>query len=322
MAELKVLLTTSGIGSRLGEITNFTNKSLVRVGKKPSISYIIESYPKDTQFIITLGYFGDHVKQYIELAHPDLNVIFVEVDKYSGEGSSLLYSMLKAEEYLQDSFIFHACDSIIKYDEKIQFKNNWIGGFKKTNDSSYRSFNVCNSTINKINDKGETDYDYDYVGVCGIKDYSDFWAYANDLLNKGAQSDFEVLNQMILNKFVFNYIIFDKWLDIGNIRSLNNSRKNIEDKFEILDKKDESIFFLNDSVVKFFYDSKISENRAKRAKNLFPLVPKIIDSKKNFYKYEYSNGQILSRVVNPKIFSELLTWSDKNLWKKTDSCNL
>ena len=34
MVEYKVLLTTSGLGSRLGNLTKFTNKSLVRVGDK------------------------------------------------------------------------------------------------------------------------------------------------------------------------------------------------------------------------------------------------------------------------------------------------
>jgi NDP-sugar pyrophosphorylase family protein len=29
----KVLLPTSGVGSRLGNLTNFTNKSLVRIGE-------------------------------------------------------------------------------------------------------------------------------------------------------------------------------------------------------------------------------------------------------------------------------------------------
>jgi dTDP-glucose pyrophosphorylase len=41
MAEYKVLLTTSGLGSRLGNLTKFTNKSLVRIGDKPVISHII-----------------------------------------------------------------------------------------------------------------------------------------------------------------------------------------------------------------------------------------------------------------------------------------
>ena len=56
MAEYKVLITTSGIGSRLGNLTEYTNKGLVRVGKKPSISYIIESYPEDVEFVVHSGY--------------------------------------------------------------------------------------------------------------------------------------------------------------------------------------------------------------------------------------------------------------------------
>ena len=45
VSKTTVLITTSGTGNRLGNLTKFTNKSLVRVGEKPSISYIIESYP-------------------------------------------------------------------------------------------------------------------------------------------------------------------------------------------------------------------------------------------------------------------------------------
>ena len=47
MAGYKVLITASGLGSRLGNLTKFTNKGLVRIGKKPALSYIIESYPDD-----------------------------------------------------------------------------------------------------------------------------------------------------------------------------------------------------------------------------------------------------------------------------------
>ena len=94
MAEYKVLLTTSGLGSRLGNLTKFTNKSLVRVGDKPAISYIIESYPKDVEFVVTIGHYGSHVKQYLSMAHADRKIQFVEVDNYMGEGSSLLYSCL------------------------------------------------------------------------------------------------------------------------------------------------------------------------------------------------------------------------------------
>ena len=111
---LTVLLTTSGVGSRLGELTKHTNKCLVRVDDKPAISHIIESYPDNTNFVITLGHFGSHVEQFLSLAYPDKNFTFVNVDKYEGEGSSLGYSIYQCKEAINSSFIYHACDTIVK----------------------------------------------------------------------------------------------------------------------------------------------------------------------------------------------------------------
>ena len=93
VSKTTVLITTSGTGNRLGNLTKFTNKSLVRVGEKPAISYIIESYPKDTEFVITTGYYGNHIKQYLKLAYPEKSFTFCDVDRFEGNGSSLLYSM-------------------------------------------------------------------------------------------------------------------------------------------------------------------------------------------------------------------------------------
>ena len=63
MVDHKVLITTSGIGSRLGKLTDFTNKSLVRIGDKPSISHIIEYYPEDTHPLTNglTGEVGDNI---------------------------------------------------------------------------------------------------------------------------------------------------------------------------------------------------------------------------------------------------------------------
>ena len=69
--KFKVLITTSGIGSRLGELTDYTNKSLVRIGDKPAISLIIEKYPEDTEFVITLGHYGDYVKEFLRMVYPN-----------------------------------------------------------------------------------------------------------------------------------------------------------------------------------------------------------------------------------------------------------
>ena len=90
----KVLLPTSGTGSRLGEITKNTNKSLISINGKPAITYILSSYPKDVPIVITLGYRGKDVKKYLEENYPDRAFEFVWINKYEGPGSSLGYSML------------------------------------------------------------------------------------------------------------------------------------------------------------------------------------------------------------------------------------
>ena len=61
----KVLITTSGIGRRLGDLTKYTNKSLIKVGDKLAICHIIEKYNKYVEFVITLGYYGNLVKDFL-----------------------------------------------------------------------------------------------------------------------------------------------------------------------------------------------------------------------------------------------------------------
>ena len=96
---IPVLITTSGIGKRLDNLTKYTNKSLVKVGDKYAICHIIEQYNPDTEFIITIGYFGKYVKDFLIIAYPRYNFTFIEVDNYAGLGSSLGYSLLKSAIY-------------------------------------------------------------------------------------------------------------------------------------------------------------------------------------------------------------------------------
>lgn len=315
MAEYKVLLTTSGLGSRLGNLTKFTNKSLVRVGDKPVISHIIESYPDDVEFIVTLGHYGSHVKQYLTLAHPEKQIQFVEVDNYMGDGSSLLYSISLCEEYLQCPFIFHACDTILpkNYVNDINFSNNWSIGGTGDNSQSYRTFNSVNGKITSINEKGEQNFDFVYVGVSGIWQYNVFWDICKNTLaiaNTSDLSDCHVIRKMN-DFFVF---AIDDWYDIGNIDALKRTRSKISGTVHVLDKEDENIFVFDKFVIKFFYNKKICSDRVARTEKLDGLVPKLIGSTENFYKYEYIHADLLSNVVNTKKFNNLLRWANDKLW--------
>ena len=136
-----VLITTSGTGSRLGLHTQYTNKSLIKIGDVYAISHILQQYPEFTEFVITLGHFGSHVKEFLEMAYPNKIFQFVEIDKYEGPGSSLGYSMLKAQGYLQKPFYFHCCDALVK-ESFVKCTNNCVMVSKGISTDSYSSIRV------------------------------------------------------------------------------------------------------------------------------------------------------------------------------------
>ncbi|OGG58852.1 hypothetical protein A2765_00530 [Candidatus Kaiserbacteria bacterium RIFCSPHIGHO2_01_FULL_56_24] len=234
MSGYKVFLPTSGTGSRLKDITKNTNKSLVSIAGKPAITYILASYPKDVPIVVTLGYLGESVKEYLEREYPDRTFEFVWVDKYEGPGSSLGYSMLKAKNNLQCPFIFHACDGI--FVEPIPAPEyNWIGGFVddwKTTDlplEQYRTHTMKDGTIAYLNDRGIPGFDSVHIGLDGIFDYKIYWdtlegIYAKDP-NDAQISDVPILDAMIKTGVMFKWIPYKVWLDTGNIPALKATEK-------------------------------------------------------------------------------------------------
>ena len=319
--KLNVLITTSGIGSRLGDFTKYSNKCLVRVGDMPIITRIINSYSADTCFFITLGHNGDLVKQYLNIAHPSNTFVFIEVENYKEKGSSLAHSMLKAESFLQKPFIYHACDTLTEaYVPSLDY--NWCGGYEKMNSSHYTTLNVEGTKIKKINPKGEINYDFEYIGLCGIRDYKLFWKTLNEFYqnnpNDPTLNDSIAINSM-LKSVEFKILQFNKWSDIGNIESLNQTRVAYPATHTVLDKDREAIYFLQDRVVKFFKDVNINKKRVDRIKHLNGLVPNILDHSNNFYSYKYEVGDLAADVIDEDKIIDLLNWANNNLWSNCEN---
>jgi len=303
----------------LGGLTDYTNKSLVRIGDKPAIAHIVESYHPNTKFVITLGHYGEHIRQFLTLVYPDRRFEFVTVDKYKGEGSSLVYSILQAKQYLQCPFVFNACDTIVGRADNIPAPSfNYCVGAQKEEASQYTTLWVDNKKITKINQKGELAFDQCYVGICGINNYNKFWSEIEKIHkkfpNRTSLFEGDVINKM-LETDEFSLVKINNWYDIGNTGELETTRKQFRCSVDVLDKLDESIYLYEDFVVKFFYNRKIVKNRVHREKVLKGLVPEIISSSANFYKYKMVEGDLLATSVNVKLFEKFLDWSKENLWK-------
>lgn len=315
----KILIPTAGVGPNLGGITEFTNKALIKVGKKPTLSYIIEAHPKGTPFVITIGHYGDQVRDFVRLAYPDLDVTFIEIDTYQGKGSSLAYSMLKAQEVLQCPFIYQAGDTIV-LDAVPPPTENWIAGYRGEGSSQYSSFDVVDGQVQQVYDKGTLTPDFLHIGLVGIKDYQIFWKELTDLYAKHRENeglgDIHAIKRMVDGDTPFIVHEVHKWYDVGNVDSLNRVRAEIPDSFQVLDKLEEGIFLFDSFVVKFFHNEKHVQQRVARGKLLGSLVPAIEATAKNFYRYRYVPGKLFSSIANPHNFRTFLEWAEQKLWKE------
>ena len=322
---MKVIITTSGTGSRLDKITKYTNKSLVKSGDKLSIDYIIHNYKnyEDVEFIITIGYYGNLVKQYIEIAYKDkIKYRFVEIDNYDKIGSSLLYSLSKTQEFIQEPFIFHCCDTIIT-DSVINIsdiESNILYVNDNNNSNQYATINVLDRDVLKINEKGEKIFDYIYIGLAYIKDYKFFWDKVNELLenqkNNSGLSDIHVYKAMIKNNIKINYEEIKNYYDIGNINSFDLANRNIKKNYNVIDKLTESISFLDDKVIKFFHDSNKNKKYVNRMNFIgVENIPRIYGYTDNFISMELINSKPLSEIYEYGLIKKLLDWTNINLWQ-------
>lgn len=312
-----VFIPTAGTGSRLGGITKFINKSLVSIGNKPTITRIFEMFPENTRFVIATGYKGELVKEYLSLAHPNKDITLVDVFPYEGEGSGLGLTLLTAKKYLQEPFVFCSCDTLVS--ETIpEPTENWIGWDNRDNPAQYRTVSInSDNKVWQINEKGQDlkSKPEPYIGLAGIHDYEAFWQAMEDNREIAiAEGEALGLRQLLptgvkAHKFT--------WFDTGVTVELETTRKRYHqaDDPNILPKEDETIWFLDDKVIKFSDKTQFIEDRVKRASLLEGFVPKITGHTKHMYSYNYVSGDVMSKCVTLPVFAELLNFS-KNFWVK------
>lgn len=310
----RVCIPCAGTGSRLGELTRFVNKSLVSIANRPTLSHLIERFPADTEFVIALGHKGELVREFLGLAYPDRILLFSEVSPYEGPGSGLGLSLLACREHLQQPFVFLSCDTLVE--EVIPAPDyNWMALAEAPDIRPYRTVELEGERVKDICEKGVgvAATHKPYIGLAGIRDYEKFWSTMSaggiEAIETGEAFGLRGLLSSGIRALPFT------WYDTGNPEALARTRehfRNPEDP-NILDKANEAIWFVGNSVIKFSDDQKFIANRVKRVRELEGYVPEVTGAGSNMYRYTKVEGKVLSDVVNLPRFQRLLEHS-KGFW--------
>lgn len=311
--EYNVFIPTAGIGSRLGTLTKYLNKSLISISAKPAISHIIEKYPSNIVFIIALGYKGHLVKEFIELAYPERKFIFVEINPYQGDGSGLGHTLISCKKHLDKPFIFHSCDTLVAEDIPPPLEN-WLGIGACDKIESFRTIKINKNKVTKFFEKNSKvdSLNKPYIGLCGVNNINLFWDKMDDCSKDGISiGEVYGLENLIPNIKAINFT----WYDTGQLENLKKTRLKIKEANSpnILEKPNEEIWFVAENVIKFSSDKSFIKNRVKRSKILYPYVPSIKEHKKYMYKYKFVRGEIISECINIPLFNDLLNHS-KIFW--------
>ena len=297
-----VFIAAAGLGSRLGGLTKSMNKAMLPINNRAIISRIIDKFPKEYEFVICLGYKGDELRQYCQLAYPEYKFTFVNVDKYEGDGSGPGYSALQCKEYLQRPFYFAVADCII--DSKMPYLDgNWLAVCPTAYPEKYSTIQLDkDDNILAFTNKDAKGYDNAFIGLASIWDYEIFWSELEANMKNGeVVSAFENIGKY--SKFKAKHL---KWLDTGNLDDLNRAKEYFHDNPLSLYKVTDEVTYKMDKFIKFSPSIKLNKNKAERANVLKDLIPSDFVSTDNFISYQWEQGNTLYQHNSSILYSKFL----------------
>lgn len=330
------VVLAAGRGSRLGRVGDSLHKCLVPLEGRAVLSHQLLLRPPDSRVIICVGYRADQVRSYVELAHPHLDVQFVDVPDWNDPGAGPGASLLAAREAIGDEdLVFTSCDTL------------WQGQI--FDDAGKRSYLAvapvppgttptrwCRALVDELDrvvgiiDKQPTapasySYEYAYTGLARIRraDLQVFWdgVTSGDVVSGELQvsGGFEA----ILEAHGRIYAQHIDWTDIGD----EDAYRAAVAKVSGYDwtKADQSTYVLPDEgvVVKFHADTGVIERRYRRGLALATagVVPTVrrswthdmfgVDYRPGITFYEHLDE--LPHTGASGAVADLLTWVDRRL---------
>lgn len=303
-----VLILAAGLGKRLGNLTKNINKGLIPINNRAIISYIIEKFPNDYDFIIATGYKSDTLKAYCKIVFPYHKFTFIDVPNYDEKDAGPGLSALMCKEYLQRPFYITTCDCLIS-DTIPYLDGNWLGISDTCFPEKYSTVKVSGDIIKKVVNKSLEGFDFAFIGLASIWDYDIFW---NELETKIEHGELMSAFYDIEKYPIFRAKKID-WFDTGNLDDLQKAKQNLGDTKLSLEKNNSEIIYKeNNKIIKFSSDIIHQQNKLIRANSFQNLVPNNLKLESNLLVYDWIDGNTLYELNSFEIFCKFLEYIKPN----------
>lgn len=287
-------------------------KPLRSIGAKPLLTRVMDLYPEKTSFVIGLGYKSSWVEQVATISAEANNqeLEFFITDSWRVPVKGLTDTILDGQHLLQESFIFHAVDTLIPkviLSDLSGGDQNTVLVCRPSQPGFYRT--ILNGEWRKIYFDTDTDVKA-YTGVALIHDYKVFWdrIVKNSL---SAREEGEVLG--IIPAMCEPLEIQEgEWFDCGSLEGILRAQSRNARQDVVLERNNEAIWHIGSEMIKFHIDEIFIKHRVLRAQALGPFVPEVKLRGSNIYSYKREVGITLSE-AEPEKFREFLKFL-KDFW--------
>lgn len=222
-----VVLMAGGLGSRLGELTKHTPKPLLKVGSKPILQSIIESFESNNikKFMISVNYKAEMIKSYFGNGEKiGVDISYIEETKKLGTAGCL--SLI--EHKFNEPFFVMNGDILVDIDFKDMLDFHIQNGFEATMGVVKYTVHIPygvievgeDKSIKEIREKPKESY-YINAGVYVLNPNVISYIPKNEFYDMPKL--FEELKKE--NKKVGIYDKLSNWLDIGHIEDYKKAQE-------------------------------------------------------------------------------------------------
>lgn len=280
------VITAAGRGTRIGRVGEKLHKALVPLNGKAVLSHIIDLVPSKARIVICVGHMADQIKDYVELAHPQLDVTFVDVPNWNEPDGGPGASLLAARNVIgTNDVIFTSCDTLWDRDQRLwNSSTSWVALAAIPPGTQINRWTTVGTDssgehVLHINEKNVSvatisQFTYAWTGLGFIQscDLADFWAG----ITQDNPPDGEAQISPGLQRITSLQAKFINWTDVGDEVAYRAAIQ----RFTGYDfvKLDQATYVLpvQGRVVKFNANSESVTHRVHRASTLEHTVPRPI----------------------------------------------